>query len=77
MPLTPHADVVVVVQGRAGATREELLTALRAWEKREGHVEQLGDGTREKGAPPAVQGQTAVGGRSARGQTGTTGSQTG
>ena len=54
VPLTPHADVVVVVQGRAGATREELLAALRAWEKREGHLGQLGHGTREKGAPPAV-----------------------
>lgn len=43
VPLTPYADVVVVVQGKPNATREELLAALQAWERHEGYVERLGE----------------------------------
>lgn len=43
VPLTPYADVVVVVQGKPNATREELLAALQAWERHEEYVERLGE----------------------------------
>jgi hypothetical protein len=38
VPLTPNADVIVVVQAKPGASREGMLAALRVWERREGYL---------------------------------------
>ncbi len=56
VPLTPYADVVVVVQGKPNATREELLAALQAWERHEGYVDRLGEPASGAAAPPAPSG---------------------
>jgi hypothetical protein len=52
VPLTSSADVVVVVQGKSNASPEGILAALRAWEKREGFVERLGEPPDEPGGTP-------------------------
>lgn len=43
VPLSPGAEVVVIVKGKATATPIELQQALAAWEAREGHLERLGE----------------------------------
>ncbi|WP_329132838.1 hypothetical protein OG552_14240 [Streptomyces sp. NBC_01476] len=41
VPLTPNADMVVVVKGKPTATPEQLKDAMLAWEEREGYLAQL------------------------------------
>ncbi|WP_435173245.1 helix-turn-helix domain-containing protein [Actinacidiphila sp. bgisy145] len=43
VPLTPDADMVVLVMGKGGASPEAIREALEAWERREGHLDRLGD----------------------------------
>ncbi|MYS21355.1 Helix-turn-helix domain-containing protein [Streptomyces sp. DvalAA-14] len=41
VPLTPNADMVVVVMGKPRSTPEQLKTALLAWEEEQGHLARL------------------------------------
>jgi len=74
VPLTPYADVVVVVQGKPNATREELLAALQAWERHEGYVDRLGEPAPGAPAEPPAGAAPALSGRAAEGGTSQSGS---
>lgn len=43
VPLTPDADMVVLIMGKPQAGPAEQRAALEAWERREGHLDRLGD----------------------------------
>lgn len=43
VPLSPGAEMVVIVKGKPNATPAEIRAALLAWEAREGHLDRLGD----------------------------------
>lgn len=43
VPLSPGAEMVVIVKGKPSATPDEIRAALLAWEEREGHLDRLGD----------------------------------
>lgn len=43
VPLGPNSDMVVVVKARRNATPEELERELLEWERKEGHLERLGE----------------------------------
>jgi transcriptional regulator with XRE-family HTH domain len=42
VPLSPGAEMVVVVKGKPTATPAEIRAALLEWERREGHLDRLG-----------------------------------
>jgi transcriptional regulator with XRE-family HTH domain len=43
VPLSPNAELVVVVKGKPAATHDQIMTALQTWERKEGYLERLGD----------------------------------
>lgn len=43
VPLSPGAEMVVIVKGKPNATPDEIRAALLAWEAREGHLDRLGE----------------------------------
>jgi transcriptional regulator with XRE-family HTH domain len=43
VPLSPNAEMVIVVKGKPDATPEQLRAALTAWEKRVGDLHRMGD----------------------------------
>lgn len=45
--LRPGGEVVLILKGREGATDEEKRAILREWERREGHLDRLGEVARD------------------------------
>jgi transcriptional regulator with XRE-family HTH domain len=48
VPLSPNAEMVVVIKGKPTATHDQIMEALATWEKKEGELERLGQSAAER-----------------------------